>query len=247
MGASIESMELLLEKQDLSGLEIIITKGYIDLLKHYLPEYLLQCDSRVDESKVLLKPLIHIAITKGFIHIVSFLHDYFIDVCPPPAFDLHYIVPETGENSALVAARSCNLPMVRFLNETCKVDFSIFNVLGQNALILAVIGTKQKLNTGDLIVYLITECNVDIRYYHEYISDKLDNPEIMEYTQKILLKYGIAYHKKELKENKDHAISPFKPRIKIQEESQATIAAMSSISAIDITKSFSISMLQEEI
>ena len=63
--------------------------------------------------------------------------------------------------------------MVRLLNETCRVDFTILNNNNQSALELAVIGSKERLNSGELFIYLIEKCGVKVDHRYEFIFENI--------------------------------------------------------------------------
>ena len=247
MGASIVSMETLLEKQNLSGIEILMKKGYLEMLKYYLPEYLLQYDSKVEDSEVLKKPMVSLAVANGYVHVVKYIYMYFIHVCPPPAFDLFYVNPLTGENSALVASKNCNLPMVRLLHERCNVDFTILNHKNQSALELAVIGSKKKLNSGELFIYLIVKCGVRVDHRYEFILENITDGRTIEIMQEKLEEIGILYKKKNYQQEKfEDALQVGDVKSKYQDESLMTLAEISSITLQDSNNMLSFSMFQEE-
>ncbi|OMJ92702.1 hypothetical protein SteCoe_4443 [Stentor coeruleus] len=243
MGANIEDMESLLEKQNLSGLEIIMKKGYIDLLNYYLHEFLLNCNRKIEDIEILKKPLLQISVANGHVNIVNYVYTYFIHVCPPPAFDVHYVDPKTGENCALIACKHCNFPMVRYLNETCGVDFSIKNAKNQSALQLAVKSARKGLGASDFIMYLIEKCNVDITHEYEEIVEMIEDQKLIEYLKNALS--GIGISSITFSKTRTYSSSILIKDKKI-EESQITIGAMSSISFIDPTNYLTFSLLQEE-
>lgn len=236
MQASPDIMETLLEKQGLSGIEIIMTKGYIKLLEYYLPEYLLSLKVKIEDSEVFKKPLIHAAIANGHNKIVKFVYEYFADVYPPPAFDVNHIDPKTGENSALIACKSCNYRMIKYLKEVCNADFSIINNKNQNALQLLAIGSKKIPISKEIIVYLIQACKVNVLHEYEEILDNIDDLESVDYIQKALKENGIFY-------NRDTITDIF--ITKNLNDSQPSIAAMSSITNMDSTMQFSFSVLDD--
>ena len=243
MGANPEIMENLLAKQGLSSVEILISKGHLEILKYYLPEYILNLTNQIEESEPLAKPLAHIAVAKGFIHIVDFIHSYFLDVDPPPAFDLNYVNPVTRENSALIAAKNCNFPMTRFLNETCKVDFSLINAENKSALQLAVLGSKEGLVNKELFLYLIDKCNVDVKHEYKDVLKHIDDPRILEYIQNLLEESGVFYKKESLEA--DEIKSPIMYQITASDESNITIREISSIAPLDLTYQLSFSIVKD--
>lgn len=244
LGASIAEMEQLLENQNQSGLEIIMSKGHTDLLKYYLHEYLLSCKRKIADIQHLKAPLIQLSVANGHFDIVNYVYSYFMCSNPPPVFNVHYVNIETGENSALVACRCCNLPMVRLLNEYCNADFSIRNAYNQSALQLAVIGAREGQDASELVKYLIERCNVDISHEYEKVLGSVKDENIIEYLRKSLTEFGISTP--EISFSTIYASNM--PDIeKMLEESKITLGTKSSISFIEPARYLTFSILQEEI
>lgn len=243
MGASIEEMESLFDKQNLSGLEIIMRKGHLDLLKYFVHEYLLTFDSKIDDNEIMEKPLLQIPVANGNLDMVSFVYSYFVHVYPPPAFDVHYIDPFSGENCALVACKHFNLPMVKFLNEVCGADFTIKNAENQSALMLAAKYAENGQKASEFIIYLIEKCNVDILYKHEEVLDMVEDHKLFEYIKKSLSEYGLNVS--EITKASSGKISKH-TREKTVELSQVAIGAMNLISFIEPLNCTTRSFIQEE-
>ena len=160
-------MDELFIKQGTSTLEVIFSKGHIDFLRYYLPHFLMSTDKKIDQVELLQKPIIHIAVQNRNFEIVSYLFSYFSQVCPPPAFDVHYIDPETGENSALISCKNLDLQLARFLFKTCAADFHLINKNNQNAMLLAAIGSSKVRNSFQFFRFLIEVVDVDPSFRFE--------------------------------------------------------------------------------
>lgn len=133
MEADAKVMEDIFFSLNLSGIDVICEKGYIDLLKYYMPIYEDICPS----LEVLKKPLTTIQKTceDGNINVISCIHSYFKDkFYVPDNLNVHYINEETNENCALIACRTANYPVIKFLYESCNANFKIVNAKGQNAI-----------------------------------------------------------------------------------------------------------------
>lgn len=171
LGANIDSMNELLEKQDTSAFEIILQKGHLDFLKYYLPLFLQSCNNKLDYIEILQEPLIHIAIFHRHLHVIKYLNEYFSQVCPPAAFDLHHIDPDTGENSALIACKNLDIEMARFLFEICEVNFHIINKNNENALYLCAVNSKKIANPGEFVEFLVNDVRIDTSFRYEEINE----------------------------------------------------------------------------
>lgn len=171
MGGSLECMDQLLEKQDTSAFEIIFEKGNFEFLKYYLPLFLMNCNKKVDFIEMLQEPLIHIAVFHKHLEIVKFINEYFCQVCPPPAFNLHYVDPDTGDNSALIACKNLDIEMAKFLNEKCEVNFNLVNKKGENSLYLSAYNSTKVLNAHEFIDYLVNTVGIDTNYRREEILE----------------------------------------------------------------------------
>jgi hypothetical protein len=193
LGASQSSMEAQLESQGLQAMNMICSKNFTELAQVYLPLYL---KSRSFSS--LFEFPIHAACRAGSLGIIKFIQSYFALASPPPEFDLTTL-NEKGENSALVACRFGNLDVVRYLREVCRMDLQVLNKNKENAVIVAVSGYKNtpKLEYYDLVVYLVNEVKIDIRYMHEYLLQIVDNSEILSFVEEKLEKLGIFCRNRE--------------------------------------------------
>lgn len=185
MGGKISQMEELFTKQGTSALEVIFSKGHIDFLRYYLPLFLMSSDKKIDQIESLKKPLLHIAVKNRHFEIISYLFSYFSQVCPPPAFDVHYIDPETGENSALITCRNLDLQLARFLFKTCAADFHLINKNNQNSMILAAINSSKVRNSFEFFRFLIEVVNIDVGFRFETVVDLVLDDRTKELLDKM--------------------------------------------------------------
>ena len=188
-GASFEYMEILFQKQGQSGIDIAISKGHSEIIECTLPNFLLYFNKNFESFK---KPLIHKIIERENLRILTFIYNYFIFVRPPPSFNVHFIDPITQENSALVACRTRNLHIIKYLNEVCEVDFSLINSKGLNALHVAATTNKKNISCLEVIKYLINECKVDVTYEYQILLLKIHEIETIKFVEDELKKIGIA-------------------------------------------------------
>lgn len=186
-GAKIKSMINLLEKQGTSPFTILFKHGHLDLLKYFLPLYMLECDMKVGSIEELKKPLILTAVRHKHLNIVEFIHNYFLDVEPPCAFNIHSIDFTTGENAALIACKNCDLPMISFLHEQCGVDFHVTNNHCQNPLMLAGIGSKENPDSYDTVKYLLEKVQIKTSFNYENLVEEFDDPKIKDLIRESFL------------------------------------------------------------
>lgn len=228
-GASPQSMELLLEKQGKNGLDLLIERKNLTLFKYYLPIYLLNSQN----SESLQKPLIHKLIQMNQIEFLQFLYSYFFYVKPPPAFNFNYIDSKTGENSALVACRSLDVEIIRFLNEECEADFSLINYKRQTALQIAVSAMEKTEFNPEIFTYLIQKCKIDICKNFEVIMLALDN-KAAEFYRSELENFGVSVEVQDV-------FTEYSDK-EAEMSSEVDITAISSISEVDF-EDFSVSIL----
>ena len=245
MGASISAMEDMLERQGLVGIDILIERGYIQLLCYYFPLYKAafpQKFSNLEDSETSCsfpnnnrntrKTPLHVAAERGFADIVDFIYSCFKDAYAPEKYNIHHIDEYTGENSALIACKKCHFQLVRLLREKCEADFNLKSKRSESALHLAVLGSKTNKGEGfDVIKYLVEEVEIDITFQYEEVLLILEDSIILEYIEKKLRGKGIFCNKEEVE--KKYSISSYKeskPRF-LFDDSELTIGAISSIDA----------------
>jgi hypothetical protein len=74
------------------------------------------------------------AADSGHLNIINFFVDYFDGLPTHPDFDPHKLDEKTGENTGLIACKSGNLALVRYLYEVCSCDILIKNKRNETAL-----------------------------------------------------------------------------------------------------------------
>lgn len=215
--ASIQEMDNIFNSLNISTLAIICEKGYVDILKQYLPEYLkysVEHNTKNDFSSTLSfsqqKPLIDShyssftpvqhACMNGHISIIHFLNDYFSVLYPPFPLDVHSIDEATGENCALISVRSGNFVMMKLLYEGAKADFHLKNFHNEGALQILAASTKNNcaLQFLECVMYLVEIIKVDVSYMYEETLLLLENKIIIKYIEEKLKSIGILATKKDL-------------------------------------------------
>ena len=222
-GASLISMKRYLLKTGRTPIAVICERGHFELLKYFLPIYLkmsqeeehIKTNVSVDESMFgehsvcrpienktyftsLLTP-IQLAVEKGHLTIVKYLVDTFANVQPPKEFDINFQDETLGENCALVAVRTGNLRMIKYLDLEAKANFLILNKRFEDAVQIAAAWSKRNTQKSYLetIQYLVDNIGIDISSKYEEIMLVCEDRSILRYIEKVLKRIGI-------KETKSH-------------------------------------------
>ncbi|OMJ82814.1 hypothetical protein SteCoe_16411 [Stentor coeruleus] len=243
MGASVSIMEGMMERQDLNGLDLIIEKGYTDLLKYYLPIYKLAFPHKftsIEDSetscsipyyRISHKTPLHLATERGYLDTLQILYTSFQNSFTPEKYNIHHVDEYSGENSALIACKKCHLSIVKFLSEQCNADFNLKSKRSESALHLAAFGSNtNKIEGFEVIKYLVEEVKIDLTFQYEEILLILNDFRILEYIEQKLKAQGIICTKEEV-ENK-YCISSYKAAKAIcafENDSEFTMGAISSI------------------
>lgn len=133
LNAEPSTMEKAFNTYNETGISIICENNNIDFLEYYLPIYE-EFDSQPANSKNNSTTVQKLALN-GNLLMLSKIFKYFeCKSYMPACLDLGYINKETGENTALCACRSGKFSIIKFLYERCKLDFTLVNSAGENAL-----------------------------------------------------------------------------------------------------------------
>jgi hypothetical protein len=119
----------------------------------------------------------------------------------PKEFDVHALSDYYEENSAFVACRAGCFPLVKYLNEKCKVDFKKLNKCRESTLLACVAASSKKNDDFcylECISYLIEIVKVDLSYMFEEILYLAENEMIVRYLEGQLEKIGILVKKKDI-------------------------------------------------
>ena len=204
-------------------IDVICELGHKQLLEFYLPFYLNKNDeieeseedslnlsisrskitkSHINEKSKSILPLsaispLHRACDKGMLNIISFCWEHFQNKITPKEFDIHYQDEITGENCALISCKTGNIEIIKYLHETCKANFHIFNKRKENAIqILAVWSKKRKERRfKECFKYLIEVVGVDYTYEVEETLLVLEEKSIIMYLEEKLKIDNISINK----------------------------------------------------
>lgn len=216
LGAKLEIMEQNLIKQGTSGLKIICELGLLELLEYCIPLYLELNINReaedslsVDFTKSVLAPNtnfltytpVHIACEKGHINLLHYIYNLFKerDSCPSE-LSLCAVDEYTGENCPLIASRMGNFSMLKFLHESCQVDFTAVNRRNENCVNVAVSASKKRNLRSyiDCVVYLVEVIRLDVSHKYEETLLMAEYPVLIDFLEKKLNEKGVSVKKCEL-------------------------------------------------
>lgn len=213
IGASVEIMEEIFLKENMSAISLICERGFLDLLKQYLPRYLQTISLNPEKSLTIsfsnkistsdgdfAYTPIQIACKLGYTGIVHYLADYFSDVFPPPQLDVHYVNEVSGENCALISAKTGNFIMIKMLYETAGADFTVKNKNNEGVIqiIAAAAKSKNTLQYLECLMYFIEVIKIDISYMYDETLLLLEQKLIIKYFEDKLRLIGICASKEEV-------------------------------------------------
>ncbi|OMJ92208.1 hypothetical protein SteCoe_5083 [Stentor coeruleus] len=209
-------------------IDIICELGHKQLLEFYMPFYLGKNDeieesdsdslslsfsrskntkSHINEKSKSLMPMsimspLHRATEKGRLNIIQFIWEYFQNRTPPKEFNVHHQDEYTGDNCALISCKTGSLELMRFLFESCKADFHIFNKRKENAIQLLAVWSKKKKQKRfkECFVYAIENIGVDYTYEFEETLLVLEDKSIVAYLEEKLKFDGISISKSRIDE-----------------------------------------------
>lgn len=243
--ASLSAMEQLFESQGLNGLDILIEKGYLEMLQFYLPKYKNLFPGRffdIEESETsssypkagaYRRSPVHIATERGHLSVLQYLTKTLNSGYVPDKYNIHFIDDYLGENSALIACKRCHIDIVKFLHEECGADFNLKSKRNENSLLLAAFGSKSNpLKAFEVIKYLIEEVKLDIMFQFEELLLILNDRQILDYVEAALKSRGIKCTKQDVERS-----YLFLKEEKL--EFEGTLGAISSIGA-DLTENVSV-------
>lgn len=220
LNASFEEMEKSLKKIGLSGMGLIFNNNFLDLFNYYVPTYLESKSKHrtskqtkpINETLVLERSqrtenfqklpenpkekftLVQQACIKGNLMMIKATSDLCASMkTTPKQFDIHYIEKKSGLNCALLACKSGNYNMIKFLHSQYQANFDLLNVSGENCIqIMAAQAIKFRLlDFYQCLVYLIDTVKVNIKYNYEESLILLNAMVASEYFIKKLKEVGV--------------------------------------------------------
>lgn len=231
-------------------MDILCEFGFLDLVEYFFPVHMRERDKEDKESmegsgeelsifseKINKKattmkseatlrimspyqPSIHRACEHGHIEVVKWLHNQFHGMLPPEEFDINAIDEKAGENCALIATRCGDFPLVRYLHEECNADFFRLNRRRENAVQVAVTGSKRKTDVSflNIVKYLVEIVGVDITYEYEETLLICEDKALVYYLESQLHRRDILVTKSKV--DLDNSLTRNRPRRQLSQRSQ---------------------------
>lgn len=214
-GCSLGKMDELFISQGVSALDIICFKGFPELIKYYLPFYVEAYPNgkhkerlfsiEVRNGEDFLKASEHLTpiqtlVRHGHIQALTVVCEFFIGKASIPyEFDLNYC-DEKGENSALIACRYGNYPMVKFLYHNCGCKFTELNNAKENAIQIATAGSRiyPALQYTKIVSFLVNIAGVNITYNYEETLLLAENRELIAFIECALQERSLLVKKEDL-------------------------------------------------
>jgi hypothetical protein len=237
--ASVVEMEKLMLESHFSALDIMCERGFNELLLYYMPIYLQfshKILTRMSEKQLTLdldqSPTgftnvatpVHKACELGNISILLDVYNFFKEKeFKPYVLDLDFQDETTGENCALIACRCGNFPMLKFLHEVTKADFSAKNKNGENAIAVCLAAAKRAPSRlfFECLVYLVETVRVDLKEQYEECLLLAQDREVVNYLENKLKNEGISTGKQTLEaENRIKFAAKPKSDLSIQLDKQ---------------------------
>ncbi|CAG9335632.1 unnamed protein product [Blepharisma stoltei] len=136
-------------------------------------------------------------VDKGKFSMLRYVYEYFKDKPENSEFSVSYLDETTGENCGLIACRTGNLDIIRYLYEVCHVDFHILNKRKENAIQIAAVWSKKRKQKKfkDCIKYLVEVIGVDYTYEFEETLLVLEDKSIINYLEEKLQEDGFSVNK----------------------------------------------------
>jgi hypothetical protein len=196
IGCSVQLMEHHFLSQGVSSFEILCIKGYTDVLSYYFPLYIVQLSEMKTKTKnpfldQEFNPFpdkkyspIQLAVIFEHIQIITAIYSYVkIKSDIFQEIDLDYREETTGMNCPLLAVKSGNFALVKYLHTNYICDFCACNTQGQNAIEIAVI--ESKLNPekeyGKIICYLVDIIGLKLSTVNEKVFNSIEDKNLREY------------------------------------------------------------------
>jgi hypothetical protein len=210
-GASLKAMEELYLNQNLRVINILCSKGHLDLLRFYLPLYIRHYRSSIasfksstldlydDKSPVDLP--IHAACRAGMFHIVSFLFNQFKNSPEVPhEFNIYTLDDSNQEDASLIACRVGCFPLVKLLYEQCGMKFTRLNKFGEGAILICVKADSlsPSFEFLEVLTYLVDVVGLDVSIGSEKTLAAAKSENIRQFLEEKLACRGISVKSKEV-------------------------------------------------
>lgn len=215
-GFSVNEMEKNLENYSYSGISLLCEKNFSDILEFYIPIHLQQSTSEYKQNESEKKSIeltftigsktrfiapVHIACEFGNISALLAILNCFKDKeSIPDNLNLHHKDELSGENCVLIACKTANFTLLKFLKDVVRADFSVKNSKGEGAIVVLLAAYKKSLNRSvyDCLVYLVEVAGVSLIDQYEEILLLAQGSAVIEYIEESLKNNGIETKKREI-------------------------------------------------
>lgn len=210
--ACLKEMEKNLNDYNLSTLSLILTHNSIELLKYFLPIYIEQfavfnenstasfCSG--SQADPIYTP-IQQACEAGNIIALSVVHNYCIGKSfVPQTLDIEYQESIRGENCVLIACRTLDYQMIRFLHTIVNANFHVTNKKGEDPVTVLFISNSSapKEYFMKSLIYLVESVSLDIAHIYTNLLPLALDMETVNYLETRLKAFGICINKQTYQE-----------------------------------------------
>lgn len=220
-------MEKIFLDNHFTGLDIICERNYTSLFLYYIPLYTqhsskiptlkqdqhvtVEFDRTVDQVPKNIYTPVHKACELGNISILLTIFNYYKNKdFTPHLLDIEYQEETTGENCVLIACRTGNYSMIKFLHEVVKANFFKVNAKGEGPIIVLLAACRKANNEVyfQCLVYLIEVVKVEFREQYEECLLLAQDRQTVAYLENCLKMMGIKADKKSIEENNKIQMKP---------------------------------------
>lgn len=226
-----------------SPLDIACEYGFLPLVQYFLPIHLQEsCKLTQPENSTegpddlsifadyrgrnkaktvtLFQPAVHKACEHGHLAVVKYMYELYRGKTPPIDCNIHEVDEQAGENCALIAARTGNLTMIRYLHEDCSADFNQLNKRSETAIQIALIAQKRRPNGnfGGCIRYLVETVGVDVVYQYEETLLICEEKSLVDYLERQLSLRGVVVSKWKI--DQENSLTRNRPERPVSEKSR---------------------------
>lgn len=224
LNADLNTMENIFEVQGLNGLSIICENNFLELFEYYAPLYFImkktqktlrnklketiefddkydKLISAIDNPKDCTYTPIQRACLHGHIGMVGSAIELSKKMDKVPIeLDVNYVDETTGDNCALIACKTGNYSMIKFLHSNHNTDFLLLNKNRENALQVLAASARLKHLSEFLqcFIYIVDKIKLDFTYNYQETILLLDYEKVLTFFVSKLSSAGISANKSEL-------------------------------------------------
>ena len=224
LNADLNTMENQFEAQGLNGLSIICERNFLQLFEYYAPLYFImkkttktvrknlketiefdekydKLISAIDNPKDCSYTPIQRACLHGHIGMVGSAVELSKKMeTVPLELDVHYVDETTGDNCALIACKTGNYSMIKFLHANYDAKFSVLNKSQENALQVLAASARLKHLSEFLqcFIYLVDKVGIDFTHNYQETMLLLEYEKVLTFFTSKLASVGITANKSEL-------------------------------------------------